>query len=447
MTDVLRIEDALATETADVMREVPAQVAGADRPVRCAPAPGAEARRPSRAITVVGGGQAGLMLAVGLRRDGHSVRLVQDRSADEIAHGRVLSSQCMFAQALDLERALGMDQWAEACPEINSVRIESCAPPGMALPGVDFTGRLRAPAQSVDQRLKFPVWLDQFQRLGGTLDILHADVDDLDAYAKDSELVVVATGKGALGSLFEVDRKHSPFSRPMRTLAMVYLRGGAAPERQGGIHSTALPGAGGLMRFPALTLDGACEILFFEAFPDGPLDVVAPGLGAHEQWAAMHGALARLLPAEAERLATARPTDALANLAGKITPAVRHAVGVLPSGRMVLGLGDAVVLNDPLVGQGANNAAKVAATCLAAIRERGHLPFDSAWMQEVAGAMWRCVRPGTLWTQLSLLPPKPPVLELLHRACTDLALADRFAQGFDQPETLLPLLLGKELVE
>ena len=43
--------------------------------------------------------------------------------------------------------------------------------------------------------------------------------------------------------------------------------------------------------------------------------------------------------------------------------------------------GDAVCLNDPITGQGSNNAAKAAAVYLKRILDHGDRPFDEAWMQ------------------------------------------------------------------
>jgi len=383
------------------------------------------------------------MLAIGLRQAGHAVRLVQDRSGAEIAQGRVMSSQCVFETARSEERKLGLALWSAECPKIKGIRIETLQP-GTPVPAISFTGRLRAPAESIDQRLKFPAWLSLFEMLGGVVEIGAADIAVLERCARDSELVVVAAGKGSLSGLFPRDERRSPFTRPMRALSMIYLRGAGVPDGPSCVVSTAIPGAGGVMRFPALTHGGPCEILFFEAAIDGPLDICRPDMAADEQCSAMRSALAGAMPLESERLALARPTDDKAGLAGRITPAVRHAVGRLPSGRAVLGLGDAVVLNDPLVGQGANNAAKMAALFLEAILRHGRRPFDDAWMADLAAAAWRRVRAATFWTNMSLLPPPPHVIALLQRATADQATADRCAQGFDEPDTILPLLLGRE---
>ncbi|MFX8565835.1 FAD-binding oxidoreductase, partial [Acinetobacter baumannii] len=72
--------------------------------------------------------------------------------------------------------------------------------------------------------------------------------------------------------------------------------------------------------------------------------------------------LRQFFPWEAERCSRVELTDGNGILAGRVPPTVRHPVALLPSGRPVLGMADVVVLNDPITGQGSNNAAKCAAS-------------------------------------------------------------------------------------
>jgi cation diffusion facilitator CzcD-associated flavoprotein CzcO len=53
-------------------------------------------------IAIVGAGQSGLQLALGLLGAGYEVSLYSDRSAQEIHDGHVMSSQCMFDSALEI---------------------------------------------------------------------------------------------------------------------------------------------------------------------------------------------------------------------------------------------------------------------------------------------------------------------------------------------------------
>ena len=69
-----------------------------------------------RRVAIVGAGQSGMQLALGLPRAGHEVTVVSNRTAEEISAGPVMSSQCMFETALQTERELGLDCWADECP-------------------------------------------------------------------------------------------------------------------------------------------------------------------------------------------------------------------------------------------------------------------------------------------------------------------------------------------
>src|SRR5690606_17159755 len=140
-------------------------------------------------------------------------------------------------------------------------------------------------------------------------------------------------------------------------------------------------GVGEYFVFPALTLSGPCEIMVFEGLPGGPLDCFGDAGSALEHLARSREVLERFLPWEAERCRQVELTDANGVLAGRFAPTVRHPVGRLPSGRLVLGMGDAVVVNDPITGQGSNNATKCFKVYHDAIVAHGDAPFDAAWMQ------------------------------------------------------------------
>jgi 2-polyprenyl-6-methoxyphenol hydroxylase-like FAD-dependent oxidoreductase len=152
-----------------------------------------------RRIAIVGAGQAGLQLALGLVDAGYEVTLVSNRTAEQLAAGRVQSSQCMFGTALETERALGLDDWSDACPPVEGIAFAVGSPGGGAEKAIDWAARLDRPAQSVDQRLKLSGWLREYERREGRLVVQEAGVDDLERLASQNELVVVATGRGELG--------------------------------------------------------------------------------------------------------------------------------------------------------------------------------------------------------------------------------------------------------
>lgn len=397
-----------------------------------------------RHITIVGGGQAGLPLAIGLLRAGYKVRLVQNRTAADLAAGKVLSSQCVFGTARAEERKLGLDLWDQDAPSITGMRIAVAAPDGSGNKAFGFIGNLAAAAQSVDQRVKFPRFMNTFAASGGDIEITEAGISELERYAKDSDLVIVAAGKGAVSQMFERDSARSPYDKPMRALSLVYAKG-VKPYEKTCVTATLIPGAGELFMIPALTTSGPCEILFFEAGPGGPLDAFDAAMDAGAQLTKIKALIKQFVPWEYERVADATPTDANAGLTGRFPPTIRKSIGTLPSGKPVLGLADAVVLNDPIVGQGSNNAIKAAAIYLDSIVQRGNDAFDAAWMAATFEAAFRRVEASTNWSNMILMPPPPHVIELLARASGKQALADKVAQGFDEPATIVPLFADPAL--
>ena len=386
----------------------------------------------ARRIAIVGAGQAGLQLGLGLLGSGHEVTIVSNRTADEIETGQVLSSQCMFASALETERALGLDFWSARCPPVEGIAFR-------LRDGPEWAARLDAPAQSVDQRLKIPGWLREFEARGGEVVIREAGVDHLEEYARSHELVLVATGKGALGGLFARDPEKSPYETPQRVLALTYVTGMTPRPDYSAVSFNVEPGVGEYFVFPALTTTGTCEIMVFEGVPGGPMDCWDDVRTPEQHLARSLEILDRFFPHESERCRDVTLTDPNGVLRGRLVPTVRRPIAHLPSGAPVLGLGDVVVLNDPITGQGSNNAAKSAEVYFESIVGRGDTPFDEPWMQQTFDRYWRGYAQWVVgWTNALLAPPAPHVLELLGAAQEIPALAATIANGFDDPRAYYP---------
>ncbi|GAA2911410.1 alanine-phosphoribitol ligase [Streptosporangium fragile] len=357
--------------------------------------------------------------------------MVSNRTPEDIRDGRVMSGQAMFGTALGHERALGLDLWAGDCPPIEGMQVAVAGPGGEA--AIRWAARLDTPARSVDQRLKMPAWMAEVERLGGKIIIHDATVDDLEAYAAQYDLVLVAAGKGPLASIFERDLPRSPYRAPQRALALTYVTGLAPRPGHSAVCFNLIPGVGEYFVFPALTVTGPCEIMVFEGLPGGPMDCWSDVRTPAEHLARSRWILETFLPWEAERCEGVELTDEGGVLSGRFTPVVRRPVATLPSGAPVLGAADVVVLNDPITGQGANNAAKCAASYLAAILERGEQSFDAAWMERTFARYWEDARHVTTWTNMLLAPPPPHVLRILAAAERLPEVASRFVNGFDDP--------------
>ncbi|GII65921.1 hypothetical protein Skr01_60060 [Sphaerisporangium krabiense] len=389
----------------------------------------------ARDIAIVGAGQLGLHLGIGLLRQGHRVRLITNRTGEQIREGGVLSSQAMLAPSLDLERRLGLELWEGACPPIQGVHLTWVDRSGAEV--TRFSAPRARPALSVDQRVKMPEWMDRFTAAGGDLAIEDVDAGGLSALADGHDLVVVAAGKGDISGLFPRDTEATEFDTPQRHLALAYVRGVRPHEVFEGNDFGKADGVGEMFMFPALTVSGPCHIITVEAEPGGPLDVFAPRTAPERVLDQIKEAAAAHFPWLARRIAGAVVTDAGATLAGRFAPTRRRPVAHTASGRAILGGGDVLVLNDPVTGQGANNAARCAQLYLDEIAGRGDAPFDEAWMTRTFERYERLVSASTRWTNQVLRPWPPHVRDLLAGARDRGDLAQAFAEGFGDPASIL----------
>jgi hypothetical protein len=383
-------------------------------------------------ILIVGAGQAGLQLGLGLLRQGHEVTVVSNRTPEDIRDGRVMSSQCMFDAALQHERDLDLNQWESECPTIDGISLTVPAPDGSGK-AIDWASRLDGYAQAVDQRVKFAGWMGELERQGGRIVIHEVGVEDLERYSQENELVIVAAGKGEIVRLFERDESRSPYEQPMRALALTYVTGMTPRPEYSAVCFNLIPTVGEYFVFPALTTTGLCEIMVFEGIPGGPMDCWGDVTTPAEHLAKSKWILETFLPWEAERCRNVELTDPNGILAGRFPPTVRKPVAELPSGRVVLGLADSIMLNDPITGQGSNNAAKMAAAYLEAIAQHDG-PYDRAFMEGAFETFWNDYGQfTTAWTNALLSPPPEHVLKLFTAGNESTEIAHRFANGFDDP--------------
>ncbi|MEU9483675.1 styrene monooxygenase/indole monooxygenase family protein [Streptomyces decoyicus] len=394
-----------------------------------------------RKILIVGAGQSGLQLALGLQTQGYEVTLMSNRTPDEIRAGRVMSTQCMFDTALQHERDLQINFWENQAPRIEGLGVSVAAPGSHESPegsqrAIDWVGKLDGYAQSVDQRVKMAGWMETFAQRGGQLVIHGVAVSDLDFFASRYDLTLVSAGKGELVSMFGRDASRSPYDAPQRALAVSYVHGmGPRPEHPefDAVRCNLVPGVGELFVMPTLTNSGRADILFWEGIPGGPLDAFQGVKDPNEHLALTLELLEKFLPWEYARSTKAELTDANGTLAGRYAPTVRNPIGRLPSGGLVLGVADVVVANDPITGQGSNSASKCAASYLASIVERGDRPFDADWMQTAFDRYWNTAQHVTKWTNAMLAPPPEHILNLIGAAGQLQPVADRFANGFNDP--------------
>lgn len=398
-----------------------------------------------RKIAIVGGGQSGLQLAFGLLQNSYGVTVFSDRTPEQIFGGRVTSSQFMFHDSLQNERDLGINFWEKDCPNTDGIAFSIPAPDGSL--ALHWEAKLEHPGQSVDQRVKFSGWLRELAKRGGNVVYKSAGVAEIEECARTHDLVVVASGKGEINRLFEKNPEFSPFANPMRALALTYVKKMAPRMPFTAVSFNLIPQVGEYFVFPALTVNGECEIMVFEGLPGGPMDCWQDVKTPQEHLKRSKETLERWLPWEAQRCHDIELTDDSGVLAGRFAPCVRKPIGRLPSGALILGMGDAVVLNDPVTGQGSNTASKCAKIYMESILNRGAKPFDAAWMQDTFNRFWDYGKWVVSWTNSMLVPPPPHVLQLMGAAAQIPHLASKIANGFNNPPSYSPWWFEAEAAE
>lgn len=401
-----------------------------------------------RNIMIVGAGQSGLQLALSLQKKGYSVTVTSNRSADDIRTGKVLSSQCMFHDSLQQERDRGLNFWESECPTVDGI---SFVVPHPEIPGekaLSWSHRLDHYAQSVDQRVKVPGWMNEFQKRGGEIVFKEASIDDMEQWTQTYDLVIVAAGKGAIAQMFERDAQRSPYDKPQRALALTYVHGMTPREEYSAVNFNMIPGVGEYFVFPALTTTGPCDIMVFEGVPGGPMDCWGDVQTPAQHLARSKQIIGQYLPWEAQRCERVELTDGNGILAGRFAPTVRKPVGKLPSGRIVMGIADAVLLNDPITGQGSNNAAKFTNAVEMAIVGHGTKVFDAEFMNNTFESFWQSYAShATNWTNAMLMPPPPHVMNVLGAASVNASVARRIVNGFNNPTDFANFFMTPDKVD
>ncbi len=412
-----------------------------------------------RKITIVGAGQAGLMVGVGLVRKGYDVTIVSDRTPEEIRNGRVSSSQGMQATPIAYEREMGLRLWDDIYKPWDGIEFNILNPEDSSKVST-FAQRLGPQnghadwiMDSIDQRVKMPAWIYRFEELGGTMLYETADLQALDRYAAQSDLVLVASGKGEIGKLLERDDDKSVYDKPQRALGLAYVKGMTAiktrdhGEIKRGLTWNAVPGVGEYFVCNALTINGECDIMIFESIPGGPADILDMRDGPEEFLRKCLEVLKKFYPHEAERCQNIELTDDLGILSGRFPPTIRKPVMRLPGGGLAMGIADAVCLNDPITGQGSCNAAKYAKVVYDAVLNRVYQPFDGDWMQGVFDTYWEQAEAVVNWTNHLLDGPGPAAMKLLLEANKNQDVADFLLRGMDDANRLMPYFFDEQAAD
>ncbi|GAA5047618.1 styrene monooxygenase/indole monooxygenase family protein [Nocardia callitridis] len=350
--------------------------------------------RSPRSASVIGAGQTGVTAALGLLDAGFDVTLYSDRDQrglrdDVPATGTALE----FGEAQQAEAALGLDSFQTRAPRQTGLSVRFAGPGPENPELIQFDGNFKGfVGIAVDARLKADERLTAFKERGGNFVVQSVTPETLDTIAADSDLTLVATGKGGLSDLFAVDESRSPYAEPQRKLLTVTVRGlgygkdvFAHRGPAGGRHSlfSIIDDQGEAWWGPYLHKDAGPAWSF--------IGWARPGSDWETRFAAADSAQSALrivkdlyrdylewdLP---EIQSTTNITeDPHSWLKGAVRPVVRSGVGHTASGHVVASLGDTSIAFDPVAGQGAQSGL-IQAQRLAAAAAVHDGPFDEEWI-------------------------------------------------------------------
>lgn len=398
-----------------------------------------------RKIAIMGAGQSGLHLAIRLLKSGYDVTIVSERTAEEIFNGPPTGATYLFNDSLLLEKELGLDLWNDTACHSTAFNINFGTPDGNY--AFSINSKTSKPGVSIDQRLKFYQWIKLFVKNGGKFIVSDTTPSDLLACTEQFDLVVVSSGKGPLAKLFERDDSKSTHEKPARKLVQLHINNFEHPEQTKftSITLDAVMGAGEIITAPFYQKDDIqCAFLLIESIPGGPMDIFDGAKSGTELLKKSKEMIQSLLPWRYQAFENADIIRDDAFLKGSFTPIVRKPVVHLNSTSSVLGIGDTVILNDPIVGQGGNNATKMANLYAQEIIKHGDKPFDAAWMNKTFDKFWEYSKHVNRFCDIFLSPPAPYVVDILQAAIQQPEIASDFVNGFNNPAGLFPWLGDEE---
>lgn len=386
----------------------------------------------TKRIAIIGGGTGGLHLGLYLRDHDVDVTIHTDRRLEEYAKVRLLNTVAHHSVTIAREDQLRVNHW----PTEQFGYYCHYHHFGGEQP-LFFRGDFKSPSRAVDYRIYLPRLMQDFLERGGRIEYGELKAEAISRLANCSDLVVVCVGKGPLGRMFEHDAANSPFDQPQRLLCVGLYRG-VAEEETRSVTMSVSPGHGELIDIPTLTFGGMAHAFLMENVPGGDMEGLArlrydenPRLFLDTLLSKLekhHPTVYRRVNLADFDLANG-PNDLLQ---GGVTPTVRKPQVALGDGKFAIALGDVHAVVDPLCGQGANMASYGAFVLGEEIVRQS--VFDERFCEIVDQRRRDRILGATRWTNLSLTPPSPQLMQVVGTMSRDRAMCDEFTDNFNRPE-------------
>lgn len=402
-----------------------------------------------RNIAIIGAGQAGLLAGHALIKQGYNVTLFSDKSPEDfLTKAKPTGAAGRFNMALEFERELGLNHWDKEVPWVTYAHVTLCPTLNNRL--MTVCGRLKKPGCAIDLRLQSHRWMIDLEKKGAKVNIEKVTVERLDAIAKEHDLTIVAAGREDIQKVFERDDARSTYTKPPRKLSAVGVTGNAM----------GFEGAPGIpVKFNLFPEYGECFwvpwyhkdhqqawMLLVEAKEGGPLDRFDSANSGEQVVNITREIIKEMMPWDYSWTKDMKLADEHAWLVGSFVPVVKKPVGKLPSGRIVMPLGDTAISVDPIAGQGANCGNKMVRNLIECMVAHKDKPFDAEWMTATFEKFWARHHWIDKLSTLFLEPMTDAGKEFLIAAygstgrpeddSVEQMVADAFANNFDDPAQL-----------
>jgi hypothetical protein len=392
-------------------------------------------------IAIVGTGQAGLQLGFELLAKGYDVTIYSDQTPQEILNSEIMPAPIQFYPSLALEEKFLLNFWGkERDAQLDASCFSSYSPEGRKM--LTINASLHVKAKSIDLRLKYAVWLEEFVRRKGKLVLQKESIDLLEHCTLNHDAVFVATGKNRFSSIFERDEERSLFKVPQRKLLLFYLSDCQFsyphhPEWNT-VYFFQTPGVGEFILFNTLHKSGKRVFSFLiEAIPNGPLDLFNKHTDGSIQLEILKGYAKKNHP---DLYGLIKDAGIVDNewMYGAITPEVKKPAGKLPSGRVVMAIGEALITYDHIGAQRLNADSKTAHYIADWIDEHKAARFNEQWINEVFEGYWKKARYNVLY-ESSLFNTTRRHQKLISIAASHIPeIASDLVNGMGDPRSLAP---------
>jgi 2-polyprenyl-6-methoxyphenol hydroxylase-like FAD-dependent oxidoreductase len=382
-------------------------------------------------IGIVGAGVAGLHLGLYLRQHGIDTTLYAEKNAEQQLSSRIPALVARVGHTRERERQLGVNHWDGGNNEFSRINIYVAGEQPLS-----FHGDVDNPFIAVDMRIYLGRLQEEFAARGGTVVVGAVNAGDLERLSEQHDLLVVATGRGGITELFPRIEEESPFSQPQRWIATGLFHGIRAIP--GNATVTFVPMHGEVFEFPIFSFEPNMVGLGVEAVPGGAFDE-AVHMRYEDDPQRFNAAFLKLLRehvpliyqrVDPEKFGLTRPLDLMQ---GGVTPAVRRGYARLGNGKFALAIGDAHITNDPITGQGANTASRVALMLSEQIRSNP--VFDESFCRQAEQQVLAYASPVAKWSNAMLQPPQQHMIDLMVAAAQNQTVANAFANFFERPVT------------